>query len=142
MRCINSPVPGACRGLDIDGHVVYCSVDPLQRKKQLQARHILCAGGLPELPGDAYRDDNTVSVATATLFSLLDERQRRLFAGLESLRFGHGGDRTVADALGLSSATVASGRKQLIAGGFDPHRIRQAGGGRKAIEKKTLPSST
>lgn len=70
------------------------------------------------------------------MFNLLDERQRRLFAGLESLRFGHGGDRKVAYVLGLSPTTVAAGRRQLLEGGLDPHRNRQVGGGRSKVEKK------
>ncbi len=122
---------------EADGHIVYCSVDPVRRKKQLHARQILSADGLPELPSDVYRD-NRVDTAAAALFGLLDERQRRLFAGLESLRYGHGGDRRVASALGISAATVATGRRQLLTGGLDPNRIRQPGGGRRAVEKKTL----
>ena len=46
--------------------------------------------------------------AALVLFaSLLDERQRRLFAGLESLKCGWGGDTRIAALLGLDVTTVA-----------------------------------
>jgi len=44
----------------------------------------------------------------------LDERQRRLFAGLESLRFGHGGDSMISSFLNIDNRTVARGRGELL----------------------------
>jgi hypothetical protein len=80
--------------------------------------------------------------AAIILFSsLLDEKQRRLYAGLESQKFGHGGDRKVADLLGLDVHTVARGRRELFGGQVEPERVRREGGGRKAVEKKPRPSS-
>jgi hypothetical protein len=73
------------------------------------------------------------------LYSLLDERQRRLCAGLESHRAGYGGDRKVAEFLGLDVHTVARGRQELFAGEVERQRVRQVGGGRKRAEKKTRP---
>lgn len=74
--------------------------------------------------------------ATILLFcSMLDERQRRLYAGLESLKLGHGGDAHIASLLGIDPHTVAQGRQELISGDLDPGRIRAAGGGRLAQEK-------
>jgi len=37
--------------------------------------------------------------AIVLFYSLLDEQQRRLFAGLESIKLGHGGDRILAEFL-------------------------------------------
>lgn len=74
--------------------------------------------------------------AIILFFSLLDERQRRLYAGLEAHRLGHGGDRKIADFLGLDVHTVARGRRELFGGQVERGRIRQAGGGRKPAEKK------
>jgi hypothetical protein len=74
--------------------------------------------------------------AIILFFSLLDERQRRLYAGLEAHRLGHGGDRRVADLLGLNVHTVARGRHELFGGEVERGRIRQVGGGRKPAEKK------
>jgi len=77
-----------------------------------------------------------LGAAIVLFFCLLDERQRRLYAGLESQKFGHGGDRKVADLLGLDVHTVARGRRELFSGDVDPERVRREGGGRKAVEKK------
>jgi hypothetical protein len=75
--------------------------------------------------------------ATVLLFSsMLNERQRRLYAGLESLKLGHGGDAYVASLLGMDSHTVARGRKELISGDLSRDRIRKEGGGRLPQEKK------
>jgi ABC-type dipeptide/oligopeptide/nickel transport system ATPase subunit len=68
-------------------------------------------------------------------YSLLNEQQRRLYAGLESAQVGHGGDRWVAQALGLDAETVARGRRQLLGGEVQRGRIRRAGGGRPRAEK-------
>jgi len=69
-------------------------------------------------------------------YSLLDERQRRLYAGLESLKLGRGGDRSLADFLDLDPHTVARGRQQLLAQDVEVDRARKAGGGRRPVEKK------
>ena len=82
-----------------------------------------------------------VGAAIILFFSLLDERQRRLYAGLESQKFGHGGDRKIADLLGLDVHTVARGRRELFRGEVDPERVRRPGAGRKAVEKKRRTSS-
>jgi len=74
--------------------------------------------------------------AIALFYGLLDEQQRRLYAGLESLQHGHGGDLRMAELLGLDAATVARGRRELLAGEVLRERIRRKGGGRKAVEKK------
>ena len=69
-------------------------------------------------------------------YSLLDEQQRRLYAGLEALKFGHGGDRKMARLLGLDPDTVAKGRQQLLHGEVLSDRIRKPGAGRPSVEKK------
>jgi len=68
--------------------------------------------------------------------SMLDERQRRLYAGLESLKLGHGGDAHIASLIGLDPHTVARGRQELLSGDLSPDRVRAPGGGRLAQEKK------
>jgi hypothetical protein len=67
----------------------------------------------------------------------LDERQRRLFAGLLALRQGHGGIVAVARITGLSRTTIRRGIQELQAGlGEGDRRVRRPGGGRLALEKK------
>ena len=68
--------------------------------------------------------------------SMLDERQRRMYAGLESLKLGYGGDTHIASLLGMDPKTVARGRNELISGKISDERIREKGGGRLAQEKK------
>ncbi len=83
--------------------------------------------------------DLAAEEAKAIIFlfcSMLDERQRRLYAGLESLKLGYGGDAHIASLLSMDSHTVARGRKELINGELNPGRIREKGGGRLAQEKK------
>jgi hypothetical protein len=77
-----------------------------------------------------------VRAAILLFYSLLDEQQRRLYAGLESLKLGRGGDRQLADFLDLDAHTVARGRQQLLTQDVEVERARQAGGGRKRVEKK------
>lgn len=79
--------------------------------------------------------------ATILLFcSMLDERQRRLYAGLESLKLGRGGDAHIASLLGMDPHTVARGRKELLETDFDTDTVRAKGGGRRSQEKKRLKS--
>ncbi len=71
--------------------------------------------------------------------STLDERQRRLYAGLESKKLGHGGDQQLATITGLNVETIARGRQELDRA--EPSdRIRARGGGRLPVEKKTRRS--
>src|SRR5580704_8743083 len=79
-----------------------------------------------------------LKAAIILFYSLLDEQQRRLYAGLEAHKVGQGGDRKIAKFLGLDVHTVARGRRELSAGEVERQRIRQAGGGRKKTEKKSL----
>lgn len=75
--------------------------------------------------------------ATILLFcSMLNERQRRLYAGLESLKLGHGGDAHIASLLGMDPHTVARGRQELMSGELTHDRVRAEGGGRLLQEKK------
>jgi hypothetical protein len=70
------------------------------------------------------------------LLSTLDERQGRLYAGLESKKVGHGGDRQIAMITGLSVNTIAKGRHELEQAEGSNH-IRAPGGGRLRVEKNT-----
>lgn len=69
-------------------------------------------------------------------FSLLDEKQRRLYAGMEAAKLGHGGDRKIATLLGLDVHTVSKGRLELFGGQVERGCVRKAGAGRKKVEKK------
>jgi hypothetical protein len=73
--------------------------------------------------------------------SILNEKQRRLYAGLESLKLGHGGDAYIASLLGMDPHTVSKGRKELMAADLDAAgRLRAPGAGRSSQEKKRRKS--
>ena len=80
---------------------------------------------------------NELKAALIIFFSTLDEKQRRLYAGYESLKIGHGGDKRIAELLDLDQKTVARGRQELLGGKVNVDRIRKSGGGRKQIKKKS-----
>lgn len=117
----------------VTGLFLYCSHDGALRRRQLLARQ-----ALSEILGSASAEVAPEELkASLVLFaSLLDERQRRLYAGLESLKFGRGGDQKLAELLQLDPHTVARGRKQLLAQQVEWDRVRKPGGGRKPVEKK------
>jgi hypothetical protein len=77
-----------------------------------------------------------MKAAIILFYSLLDEQQRRLYAGLESLKLGHGGDSILSEFLGLDQHTIARGRRQLLDQDVAIDRARKSGGGRKPLEKK------
>ena len=117
----------------VDGLFLYCSRDAALRRRQVLARQ-----ALSEIPGSASAEVSPEELqASLVLFSsLLDDQQRRLYAGLESLKFGRGGDQKLAELLQLDAHTVARGRKQLLAQEVEWKRVRKPGGGRKLVEKK------
>jgi hypothetical protein len=82
-----------------------------------------------------------LKAAIILFFSLLDERQRRFFAGLESLKIGQGGDARIATLLGVDPHTVAKGRRELLQRDIEADGVRRRGGGRPSAEKKPRKSS-
>ena len=69
----------------------------------------------------------------------LDERGRRLFAGILARQRGHGGVQQVAEITGLSRVTIRRGLRESERGqAASSGRVRCPGGGRKAVEKKLL----
>jgi len=68
-------------------------------------------------------------------FSLLNEKQKRLFAGYESIKLGYGGDKIVAEKTGLNKKTVSRGRRELLSKDIDVDRIRKKGAGRPSLKK-------
>jgi hypothetical protein len=120
----------------LSGLYLYTAADPSTRQRQLYSRRSRQA--VPTLT-DASRlqvAPEQLQAAIILFYSLLDEQQRRLYAGLESLKLGHGGDHQLAEFLGLNPHTIARGRQQLLEQGVEFDRVRKAGGGRKPLEKK------
>ena len=126
---------------ELGGVFVYLAAQARQRARQRMCRRnqplpeALEAGGLGTAASHELR------AAIILLFSRLDERQRRLYAGLESFKLGHGGDYQVAEFLDLDAHTVGRGRRELFGGEVPPQRVRRPGGGRVPVEKKRRRSS-
>lgn len=69
------------------------------------------------------------------LSPLLDERQRRIWAGTEALSLGWGGISEVSRSTGLSRTTIGRGIREIQCPPDLPlERIRKEGGGRKKLE--------
>jgi hypothetical protein len=120
----------------ISGLFLYTAVDPVTRQRQRLIRR--SRRSVPTLV-DASRlevSPDEMKAAIILFYSLLDEQQRRLYAALESLQLGHGGDRVLAEFLGLDPHTIARGRRQLLDQDVAVGRTRQSGAGRKPVEKK------
>jgi hypothetical protein len=125
----------------VAGRYLYLARDAPARRNQLAARSVYdteapglgLGAGLGVLPDE-------LKAAIVLFYSLLDERQRRLYAGLEAMKIGHGGDSHIAELLDMDPATVARGRRELLGGEVDAARVRRAGVGRPSAQKK-LPRS-
>lgn len=113
---------------DFHGLYLYTAKDRIRRQEQRAARQALWER--------VDEESDQQRAAIVLFYSLLDEQQRRLYAGLESLKQGHGGDRTLAEILGLDEETVARGRQELLEAKVQRDRVRQPGGGRPRVEKK------
>ena len=76
------------------------------------------------------------------LLSRMDEQQRRWYAGLESMKIGHGRDVLLHQITGLNVETIRRGRQELENDLSDrpTDRVRVEGGGRRPVEKKIPPS--
>ena len=121
---------------------LYLSTLAASRKQQLSARQVHAARpsvlglgvGVRVLPEE-------LKAAIILFYSLLDEKQRRLYAGLEAMKMGHGGDQQIAELLGMAPSTVARGRRDLLTRDVEIERVRREGGGRPAVQKKRRRSS-
>jgi len=124
------------RGL-VNGRFLYCARDASRRRQQMLGRRALLAepGLAGPLPEPAILPDE-LRAAIVLFYSVLDEKQRRLYAGLEALKTGRGGDARIAELLGLDRGTVARGRQELLSQDVGIERVRKAGGGRRSVEKK------
>lgn len=70
--------------------------------------------------------------------SRLDEQQRRWYVALESKKIGRGGDTLLSQITGMNVETIRRGRHEIDDDlqSRPTERVRVAGGGRPALEKK------
>ncbi|MBU1932094.1 hypothetical protein KJ965_05360 [Patescibacteria group bacterium] len=95
-----------------DSVYVYLSAQKEVASRQIEVRKAL----LQQSPASLIvaNPDLATDEAKALLilfFSMLNEKQRRWYAGLESLKLGHGGDAHIASILGMDPHTVQKGVK-------------------------------
>jgi hypothetical protein len=121
----------------VSGRYLYCSSDAKTGKRQCIVREeqetitdSTLEGMGPEV---SFQEGKTL---VESFVSMLDEKQRRLYAGLESIKLGHGGDKKIARLFGMDVHTVAKGRAELVSGETQMNGVRRTGGGRKSLEKK------
>jgi len=119
-----------------DGLYVYYSGNSKHQNFQQKARLDSGDGKQAQSNIDSQVQTDELKAAIILFYSLLNEKQRRIFAGLESLKHGYGGDQFIAQLLGIDPHTVARGRRELLEGDIDSDKIRQKGAGRIPIEKK------
>lgn len=139
---VKEPLLHLCRQsrisrLEVSQLYLYCASDKQQQRQQLLARQARLQ--LPGVSGSVAQPEQVsdeLRAAIILFWSSLDEQQRRLYAGLESLKLGRGGDHQIAEFLQLDPHTVAKGRRQLVAQDIAVDRVRKLGGGRRPVEKK------
>lgn len=116
---------------------LYCSKTESARKRQLAARGV----GAPLVLLAPAEVSDEVKAAIVLFAALLDERQLRLFAGIEVLQFGHAAQDWLSELLGVHRQTIAKGRQELLDRNVDFERVRKKGAGRPRVEKKGPRSS-
>ena len=122
--------------IEVEGQYLYTAIEPTDRRNQTLARRSAQAVPVAVHPAGLEVSPDELKASILLFYGLLDEQQRRLFAGLESIRLGHGGDTLLGDFLGLDVHTIARGRQQLLDRDVLSGRTRRPGGGRPATEKK------
>ena len=116
---------GLLRREQIGGQYLYLS--PILAQSQFLAREKILTQGSAEL--------NPASEHLMDFLSVLNEKQKRLYLGLESIRHGHGGDVHMAMLSGVNVKTVSRGRRELLSKAIDTGRIRREGAGRPPLKK-------
>ncbi len=77
--------------------------------------------------------DAEIAARYVTIRPYLDERQRRLWLGVEAQALGAGGVAVVARASGADVKTVRRGKAEIESGAEPGGRVRGPGGGRPAL---------
>jgi len=104
-----------------------------------QASHVCTCDLCQEHPYSAVAEHHR---AINRVLATLDEKNRRRFVGLLALQWGWGGIQRLIEITGLSRNTIVRGRMELQQPGrvSKTPRIRQAGAGRKRVEKNSRGS--
>lgn len=120
----------------VSGLYLYTATDGVIMRGQLLTRRVVEAVPTVADASVLQVSEEELKASILLFYSLLDEQQRRLYAGLESIKLGRGGDHQLAGLLDLDPHTVARGRQQLLDQDVQVDRARRPGGGRRPVEKK------
>jgi len=104
-----------------------------------QSSHVCTCDLCREHPYSAVAEQHR---AINRVLATLDEKNRRWFVGLLALQWGWGGVQRLTEITGLSRNTIVRGRMELQHPRRTPKttRVRQAGAGRKRVEKNSRAS--
>ena len=109
---------------EVDGQFLYAAIDSTDRHNQILDRRSAQAVPLAVHAVALQVSPDELKAAIVLFYALLDEQQRRLFAGL------------LGDFFGLDAHTVARGRQQLLEQDVVSVGTRRKGGGRPSTKKK------
>ena len=116
----------------------YLYLSPVLMESQFLARKKILIQG----PGKSVSITNLMGQEIIghlkTFLSVLNEKQKRLYLGLESIKLGHGGDVRMASVAEVNVKTVSRGRRELLSREIDLDRIRRKGSGRPPLKKTKL----
>jgi hypothetical protein len=118
------------------GRYLYCSSRMTKRKHQCSERkkqQAIADLALEPMSSEVLFQEGKTLVEL--FVSLLDEKQRRLYAGLESIKLGHRGDKKISQLFGLDAHTAAKGRQELWSGKIETDRGRRVAGGARCWKK-------
>ncbi len=119
----------------IGGEYLYLSVDKSQIQFHKRKELIESRGKEENLYLVSGFDSPELRSCLLLFLSTLNEKQRRLYAGFESMKLGRGGDVIMSRITGMNVKTIARGRNELLRNDIIPHMIRKRGGGRHQIKK-------
>jgi len=134
---VRNALAGLCQGGRLHREQIgreYLYVSAMMGDRQLDRRKRSIQEGTANKPEDAFGAEK-IQEGLRTLLSVLNEKQRRLYLGFESMKLGYGGDTRISQVSGVNVKTIARGRRELDSKNVTPHRIRQAGAGRPSIKK-------
>ena len=120
----------------VSGLYLYTATDRVIKRGQIITRRSVDAVPTVADASVVLVSEEELKASILLFYSLLNEQQRRLYAGLESIKLGRGGDHQLAGLLDLDPHTVARGRQQLLDQDVQVDRARKTGGGRKPVKKK------
>jgi len=118
-------------------YVYFAQPFPRRKQQKILRQHQADASvlNIGKLTTNIITDE--LKAAVVLFYSILDEKQQRMYAGLESIKIGHGGDKLISKLLKIDPETVSKGRKELTSGNFEKERIRKQGAGRTTVKKNS-----